>query len=83
MTCDMNKAPLSDHDESRPSDNLRLAEEIRALTFYLKKTNSFRHRFLMGMFWGIGGVLGATILAAPLILALSKLLAPLGLDISA
>lgn len=57
-----------------------LADEIHHLTEYLKVVHSTRRRFWYGLIGGIGGVIGATIIAAPLLYGLSRALSPLGVD---
>ena len=56
-----------------------LAEEMRELRAHIERINSPKRRFLLGVIAGVGTALGATIVAAPLIVALSNALTRVGL----
>ena len=56
-----------------------LAEEMRELRAHIVRINSPKRRFLLGVIAGVGTALGATIVAAPLIVALSNALTRVGL----
>jgi len=62
-------------------ERLDLAEEVHALAKQIRRMNSANRRLYLGVLGGIGGIIGATIFAAPLIYLLSKLLGPFGVDV--
>lgn len=71
---------MNSQNEPKPSAQLDLAEEIHALTAYLKKINKPHRRFWTGVLAGLGGVIGASILAAPFLYLVSVLLKLFGIE---
>lgn len=70
---------MHSQNEPSPSTQRDLAEEIYQLRKYMKKVNSPRRRITLGVIGGIAGALGATIIAAPILIYISKFLRTLGL----
>jgi hypothetical protein len=57
------------------------AGSVSRLTKMMRKQNSLSRRFLAGMVFGVGSAIGATVIAAALVIVLSRLLAPIGVDL--
>ncbi len=51
-------------NELEPSQQLRLISVLYALEEEMQKQNSLKHAFLRGLIYGLGTVIGATILLA-------------------
>ena len=51
-----------------------LNQNIENLIIVIKRANSFHYVFLRGVFWGLGSVVGATIVAVIIIAILSNII---------
>ena len=51
-----------------------LNQNIEKLIVVVKRANSFHYVFLRGVFWGLGSVVGATIIAVVIIAILSNII---------
>lgn len=51
-----------------------LNQNIEKLIVVVKRANSFRYVFLRGVFWGLGSVVGATIIAVVIIAIFSNII---------
>ena len=51
-----------------------LNQNIEKLIIVVKRANSFHYVFLRGVFWGLGSVVGATIVAVIIIAILSNII---------
>ena len=64
----------------KKADNDRLASEIARVATAMELQNSLRKKFLMGVTFGIGTALGASVIASILVLVFAQALQSLGLD---
>ena len=51
-----------------------LNKNIKDLNLVIKRANSFHYVFLRGIFWGLGSVIGATVIAVIIIAILSRII---------
>jgi hypothetical protein len=58
----------------------KLAESIQDLSSTFKLSISFSRRFLLGVVFGLGSALGATVIAAIVLIILSRALQVTGID---
>ena len=65
----------------KPEPDSELGSETQRLIRMMRKQNSLRYRFFLGIVFGLGSAIGATVIAAVLIIGLSRLLAPVGVDV--
>jgi hypothetical protein len=65
--------------QEKPLD--RLTDELSAINRTLHQQNALRVKFFQGLALGLGSALGASIIAAAVILTLTQMLQALGLDI--
>jgi hypothetical protein len=63
-----------------PPTKDELTESVKELSSVLKLHISFGRRFLIGMMFGLGSALGATVIAAIVLLILSRVLQATGID---
>ncbi len=64
--------------EVSEKDIKKLNRNIEVLNEFMEKFTSFKYRFLLSVVTGVGGVIGATIVAAILFGILSTILQSLG-----
>ncbi|MBU0625323.1 hypothetical protein KKF05_03200 [Patescibacteria group bacterium] len=58
----------------------RLAEEVARVADVLEKQNKLSRRLFLGIVFGVGTAIGASIIASILILAFSRIMTAVGLD---
>ena len=51
-----------------------LNKNIKDLNLVIKRANSFRYVFFRGILWGLGSVIGATVVAVIIIAILSRII---------
>lgn len=64
----------SKHEENR------LADEISRVALAMERQNSLRRKFAMGVLFGVGTALGASVIASILVLIFSSFLRSVGLN---
>ena len=57
-----------------------LSKEVSRMADILDKQNHLKRRFLLGLIFGLGTALGASVIASILVLSLSRLLSLAGID---
>lgn len=65
---------------SKKHDSDRLANEIARVANAMELQNSLRKKFLMGLLFGIGTALGASVIASILVLLFGQALQSFGID---
>jgi len=66
---------------SWPKDTApEIGSELMLVATELKKANSPKRRFFLGIIFGVGTALGASVIAGVLVLLMARLLAPIGID---
>ncbi len=65
---------------SQKHDSDRLANEIARVANAMELQNSLRKKFLMGLLFGIGTALGASVIASILVLLFGQALQSFGID---
>ena len=69
---------LKEQAKEQPSEELHLAEEIKALREKLTRINSLKYRLLLGIVGGVGTAIGAGVIAAMLFVIISRIVGVLG-----
>ena len=59
----------------------KLGEQVARVAAALEKQNSLRRRLVVGVVFGVGTAIGASVIATVIIVATAKLLAPIGVDL--
>ncbi|NQV12079.1 hypothetical protein HQ524_01825 [Candidatus Uhrbacteria bacterium] len=57
-----------------------LAREVSRVASALERQSSAKHRFLMGLVFGVGTAIGASLIASIIIITIARTLSAIGID---